>query len=184
MAPLTGVAARLGRASGNFLETFAFFAAAVLMLIFLHKGNEHSALGAQLYLWARVAYLPIYAAGIPFLRSLVWALALAIEQEVRKEDQAEAPASPSGRTVHWLRESVRLTALVSLATMPLVACYFNQVSWMGLFANLLMVPFVGFIFLPLSLLSAVWVIAAHSSTLPGAGLIDSLGQGLQLITGF
>ena len=108
----------------------------------------------------------------------VWALALAIEQEVRKEDQAEAPASPSGRTVHWLRESVRLTALVSLATMPLVACYFNQVSWLGLFANLLMVPIVGFIFLPLSLLSAVWVIVAHSGTLPGAGLIDSLGQGL------
>jgi len=74
--PLTGVAGRLGRASGNFLETFAFFATAVLMLIFLHKGNEHSALGAQLYFWARVAYLPIYAAGIPFLRSLVWAVAL------------------------------------------------------------------------------------------------------------
>ncbi len=107
----------------------------------------------------------------------VWVLALAIEREVG-EELAEAPASVSGRTVYWLCESVRLSALVSLATMPLVACYFNQVSWMGLFANLLMVPFVGFIFLPLSLLSALWVIVAHSSMLPGAGLIDGLGQGL------
>lgn len=107
----------------------------------------------------------------------VWVLALAIEREVREEELAEPP-SVTGRTVYWLRESVRLTALVSLATMPLVACYFNQVSWMGLFANLLMVPFVGFIFLPISLLSAVWVIMAHGSTLPGAGVIDALGQGL------
>ncbi|MGZ8422101.1 MAG: DNA internalization-related competence protein ComEC/Rec2 [Nitrospira sp.] len=107
----------------------------------------------------------------------VWVLALAIEREVREEELAEPP-SVTGRTVYWLRESVRLTALVSLATMPLVACYFNQVSWMGLFANLLMVPFVGFLFLPISLLSAVWVIMAHSSMLPGAGVIDALGQGL------
>lgn len=76
-APLAGIAGRLDRASGNFLETFVFFAAAVLMLSLLHKGNEHSALGAQLYFWARVAYLPIYAAGIPFARTLVWAVALA-----------------------------------------------------------------------------------------------------------
>jgi uncharacterized MAPEG superfamily protein len=74
--PLTGMAGRLDRASNNFLETFVFFAAAVLMLVFLQKGNEHSALGAQIYFWARVAYLTIYAAGIPFVRTLVWAAAL------------------------------------------------------------------------------------------------------------
>ena len=76
--------------------------------------------------------------------------------------------------VYWFRESLRLTALVTLATLPLVACYFNQVSWLGLFANLLMVPFVGFIFLPISLLSTLWVIATHSPALPGAELIDEL----------
>ena len=75
-APLVGIAGRLDRASGNFLETFVFFAVAIVMLSFLHKGNEHSALGAQLYFWARVAYLPVYAAGIPFVRTLIWAVAL------------------------------------------------------------------------------------------------------------
>ncbi|MBU6247381.1 MAG: MAPEG family protein, partial [Xanthomonadaceae bacterium] len=34
------------------------------------------ALGAQLYLWARVAYLPVYAAGIPYLRSAVWGVSM------------------------------------------------------------------------------------------------------------
>ena len=33
-------------------------------------------LGAQLYFWSRVVYLPLYLAGIPYLRSLVWAFSL------------------------------------------------------------------------------------------------------------
>jgi uncharacterized MAPEG superfamily protein len=75
-APLTGLAGRLDRASHNFLETFVFFAAAVLMLAFLQKGDDHTALGAQVWFWARVAYLPVYAIGIPFLRTAVWTVAL------------------------------------------------------------------------------------------------------------
>jgi uncharacterized MAPEG superfamily protein len=30
------------------------------------------ALGAELYFWARVIYLPVYIVGIPYLRTLVW----------------------------------------------------------------------------------------------------------------
>lgn len=35
--PLTGMAARVDRASRNFLETFAFFAAAVLIVVVAHR---------------------------------------------------------------------------------------------------------------------------------------------------
>jgi uncharacterized MAPEG superfamily protein len=75
--PLRGVAGRLDRALRNFLETFPLFAAVVLSA---HAAGRHSALtewGAQLYFWGRVAYLPVYAAGIPLLRSLVWNVAAA-----------------------------------------------------------------------------------------------------------
>ena len=75
--PLDPVAGRLERALTNFLETFPLFAAAVLMA---HVVNRHDALtywGAQLYFWARVAYLPLYAFGIPLVRSLIWNLAAA-----------------------------------------------------------------------------------------------------------
>ncbi|MEO6518349.1 MAG: MAPEG family protein [Pseudoxanthomonas sp.] len=74
--PLTGVAARLDRASKNFLETFPFFAAAVLAVVVSDRMSGDTALGAQVYFWARLAYLPIYAAGIPYLRTLVWAVSL------------------------------------------------------------------------------------------------------------
>ncbi len=74
--PLSPIAGRFDRASRNFLETFVFFAAAVLAVVLTQKGDAQTALGAQVYFWARVAYLPLYAAGIPYLRSLVWTVSM------------------------------------------------------------------------------------------------------------
>ncbi len=119
---------------------------------------------------------------ISFQLSYVSVWVLAIQREARTEELPPLEKAAAARTIYWLRESVRLTGLVTLATLPLVACYFNQVSWLGLFANLLIIPFVGFILLPISLLSAVWVIVTHDSMLPLAGVIDALGQGLIVAT--
>ncbi len=74
--PLTGIAARLDRARGNFLETFPLFAVAVLAAFALNRHTGMTVLGAQLYFWARLAYLPAYLVGIPYLRSLIWAISL------------------------------------------------------------------------------------------------------------
>lgn len=73
---LAGLAGRLDRARANFLETFPFFVAVVLATIALQRHDATTALGAQLYFWARLAYVPIYAAGIPYLRTLVWATSI------------------------------------------------------------------------------------------------------------
>lgn len=75
-APLTGIAARAARANANFLETFGFFAAAVLAVAVTGRTTPHTALGAELYVGARLAYLPIYLAGIPYLRTAVWVVSL------------------------------------------------------------------------------------------------------------
>lgn len=75
-APLTGIAARLERAFRNFLETFAFFAAALLAVVLMHRTGYWSALAVQLYFWARVVYLPLYAFGVPYLRSAAWAVSM------------------------------------------------------------------------------------------------------------
>ncbi|MDB4931275.1 MAG: hypothetical protein JWM10_3759 [Myxococcaceae bacterium] len=70
--PLTGVAGRVDRALRNLLETFPFFAAAALAVVFTQRTNGNTALGAQLYFGARVIYLGLYAAGVPYARTLVW----------------------------------------------------------------------------------------------------------------
>ena len=74
---LTGIAARLDRARHNFLETFPLFAAVVLVAFALQRHDGTTILGAQLYFWARLVYLPVYVAGIPYLRTLVWATSVA-----------------------------------------------------------------------------------------------------------
>jgi len=73
---ITRITARLQRAFGNFRETFVYFAVAVLVVTTMVKNNPASALGAQLYFWSRVAYVPVYAAGIPVLRTLIWAASI------------------------------------------------------------------------------------------------------------
>jgi uncharacterized MAPEG superfamily protein len=76
MPALSTVAGRLDRARGNFLETFPFFVALVLANHVLQQHDSMTLLGAQLYFWARVAYVPAYAAGIPYLRTLIWAVSI------------------------------------------------------------------------------------------------------------
>lgn len=76
LKPLTGVAARADRASRNFLETFAFFAATVLAVVLAQRTTASTALGAEIYVWARVAYLPVYLVGIPYLRTLIWVVSV------------------------------------------------------------------------------------------------------------
>lgn len=71
-----GVAARLKRAHSNFLETFGIFAAGVLLLMVLQRtGSWLSEAGALIYLVARIAYLPLYARGTPWLRTISWKIA-------------------------------------------------------------------------------------------------------------
>lgn len=75
-SPVTGGAGRLQRAFANFLETYPFFAAAILMVLVSETRGGLSEAGAITYLAARVVYVPLYASGIPRIRSLVWFVGL------------------------------------------------------------------------------------------------------------
>lgn len=72
MPPLTGVPGRLDRAFRNFMETFPFFAALVLVTYLGGRLGTLTHWGGVLYLGARAVYLPLYALGIPGIRTLVW----------------------------------------------------------------------------------------------------------------
>jgi uncharacterized MAPEG superfamily protein len=70
--PLSGMAARLHRAMANFLETFPFFAVAVIATGAVMKFSNTSLIGAYLYLFGRIVYVPLYAFGVPLARTLAW----------------------------------------------------------------------------------------------------------------
>ena len=74
--PLTGIGARLQRAFANYMQTFPFFAGAVLVA---HVAGRHgwlTVVGAQLYFWARLVYVPLYAAGVPIFRTVAFVISV------------------------------------------------------------------------------------------------------------
>ena len=73
--PLGLIAGRLERARENFLETFPLFATAVLIAAIVGRHNWLTQSGAVFYFAGRVVYVPLYAWGIPVVRSLVWVAA-------------------------------------------------------------------------------------------------------------
>jgi uncharacterized MAPEG superfamily protein len=69
---ITGWAGRAQRAQRNLIENLLPFAALVLVAVVAGKTNNMTLLGAQIFLWGRVAYAAVYIAGIPWLRTGVW----------------------------------------------------------------------------------------------------------------
>ena len=60
------------RAQANLLETFPFFAAAVLAAALSAKLGPLTLWGSALYVAARALYVPIYAFGVSIIRSVAW----------------------------------------------------------------------------------------------------------------
>src|SRR5262245_17788692 len=72
VAPLTGIPGRAERALRNYLETFPFFAAAILVASLTNAHSWLTVWGAHFYLWGRIIYAILYAADWPLARSLMW----------------------------------------------------------------------------------------------------------------
>ena len=71
------LAGRLMRAQVNLFETLPIFAAAVIMAHIAGKDGILTGVGAHLYFFGRLIYVPLYAFGVPYIRSLVWLVAAA-----------------------------------------------------------------------------------------------------------
>jgi uncharacterized MAPEG superfamily protein len=69
----TPIAGRADRAAKNMLENFVLFAALVLAARVGGVQSSHLDVGATLFFWARVAYFGVYLAGLPYVRTAVWA---------------------------------------------------------------------------------------------------------------
>ncbi|HJV40743.1 MAPEG family protein [Caulobacter sp.] len=73
---VTGLAGRLQRAFVNFRESFALFAVAVLLAYLGGRLGTLTAFGAGLYVGGRIAFLPLYVFGVPWVRSIAWGVSL------------------------------------------------------------------------------------------------------------
>jgi len=72
----SALAGRADRASKNMAENFPLFIALALAAMIAAPDSPRALLGAQVFFWCRLVYLPIYYAGIPYLRTGVWAVSV------------------------------------------------------------------------------------------------------------
>ena len=70
------MAGRFKRALENLLETYPAFVALALALVVTGKSGDIAATGAWVWLAARVVYVPLYAFGVPAVRTLVWCVSI------------------------------------------------------------------------------------------------------------
>jgi competence protein ComEC len=117
---------------------------------------------------------------ISFQLSFVSVLAIAVWMARAKQvstDEAARSTAMSHRIWEWIRGAVSLSAVVTLATLPLVALYFNQAPWLGIVANLAAVPVTGAVLVPLGLGATLGPLVFGNETLPFAGVIQWLLDG-------
>ncbi|OJF91883.1 MAPEG family protein [Pararhizobium antarcticum] len=70
--PSGALAGRAARALSNFLETYPAFVGLALALAIVGDASGWGLIGAGIWFAGRLVYIPLYMAGIPYLRSLVW----------------------------------------------------------------------------------------------------------------
>ena len=73
---IRGWGGRAARAHRNMLENLVLFAVLVLVAALADKTNATTLLGAQIFLYARIVYAPVYIAGVPWLRTAVWTVSI------------------------------------------------------------------------------------------------------------
>jgi uncharacterized MAPEG superfamily protein len=64
------------RALANYLENFTPFVAVALALIATQRTGGAGAIGATIWILARIVYLPIYIFGIIYVRTIVWGISI------------------------------------------------------------------------------------------------------------
>ena len=71
--PITG---RTMRAQANFEETFPIAIVALVGVVLANRTSELTALGGWIWLGARIVYLPLYAIGIPVIRTILFVISM------------------------------------------------------------------------------------------------------------
>ncbi len=76
LPPPTPITGRTIRAQANFEETFPIAIVALLGVVLANRTSGLTALGGWIWLGARIVYLPLYAAGIPVIRTMVFVISM------------------------------------------------------------------------------------------------------------
>ena len=113
----------------------------------------------------------------------VLAIALVFRWSTSDNEEEEIPQIFTDKLKHWGKQYALMTLAATVGTVPLVAYYFNQVAWLGLFANAVVVPLVGLLVVPLGLGASMIVLIGGLDFLPFGWLHQEIMDGLTSVVG-
>lgn len=115
----------------------------------------------------------------------VLAIALVFRWSTCDNEEDEVPQAGMVKLKHWGKQYALMTLAATVGTVPLVAYYFNQVAWLGLFANAVVVPLVGLLVVPLGLGASMIVLLGGLEHLPFGwvhqGVLDGLTSAVGML---
>ena len=121
---------------------------------------------------------------LSFQLSYISVLAIALVFRWSTSDDEDEPSQAFTDNVkHWGKQYALMTLAATVGTAPLVAYYFNQVAWLGLFANAVVVPFVGMLVVPLGLGASLIVLLGGLEHLPFSWVHQEIMDGLASAVG-
>lgn len=173
--------------SGAHVATVRSLIMIILYLLAVWLGHERQiliALGVSALI--ATVFNPMVIYDLSFQLSYVSVLAIAMALNWTKfSEEEEANVTPAKEKLKkWASQYFLISCSATLATMPLVAYYFNQVAWIGVLANMVVVPFVGFVVVPLGLLSSILVLVFGLENLPLTWMTQSILDSLTALVGF
>ncbi len=145
-----------------------------ILAVLVDRGNE---ILNSLALSALIILLidPLSIHDISFQLTMVSVLFIALAIEVRRRMTSEGREKSVG-FINSVKDKALIylfiTIAVSLGTAPIVAYYFRQIAWVGLFSNAIIVPFAGLVIVPLGLFSSI--VSVFTGTFFLSGLNDFL----------
>lgn len=103
----------------------------------------------------------------------VLSMIITVKRFYKTESKEENP-------VWWKRYNKKLLLFTLLtlgataSTSPITAHYYNQITWTGLISNMIVVPFAGFMILPLGLITSLLTLILNTDVIPLAWLNNIL----------
>jgi len=178
--------------SGAHVATVRSLMMIVLYLLAVWVGHERHiliALGVSAGITTLFDPMVIYDLSFQLSYLSVLAIAMALRwtdsSDEEEELEEEKPPPSLWDTIKtWLKQYFLISISATFATLPLVAYYFNQVAWLGVFANMAVVPFVGLFVVPLGLLSSILVLGFGLDSLPLAWVNQTILDSVSSLVGF
>lgn len=113
----------------------------------------------------------------------VLAIALVFQWSTSDNEEDDMPQAVTIKLKHWGKQYALMTLAATVGTVPLVAYHFNQVAWLGLFANAVVVPFVGMLVVPLGLGASMIVLLCGLDRMPFGWVHQQIMDGLTSVVG-